>query len=307
MKKRNQLTIFGHSIPEITVLSFGGGQDSTALLLKSIHDKDYISTYIKGKLIVVMSDTGNEHPETYENVKKAEDLCKKNGIEFYFLRPELGYHSEAWQSLTSQWERNNTIQGVAFPKSCTDNLKVKPIYKFVADYINKNCFNGLSESYRKRSLYDYTQANGKLRVIIGIAAGEENRVGGVAPHKWMEYNIERIYPLIGMKMDRKACQDYIASKGYEIPLPSNCMFCPFLSKIELLWLDNNYPEELKKWVGYESNKIENNKHRETNLGVFGKKLIPQRLAEAKEEFKNMAIDEINEYKLSHGHCITTKY
>lgn len=305
----SQLTIFEDAlnIPELTVLSFGGGQDSTTLLLKAINDPLFKQTYIKGKLIVVMSDTGNEHPETYKHVTKAGELCKEKGLEFYLLSPGMGYHSETWQSLTAQWERNDTIQSVAFPKTCTDNLKVKPIYKFLADYINKYCFKGKSESYRKRSLYDYTRMKGKIRIMIGIAGGEESRVSEQAPHKWMEHNIERCYPLIDLKMNRKACQEYIAKAGYEVPPPSNCMFCPFLSKIELVWLHRNYPDEVKRWIGYEQRKIEKNKSREINLGVFGKKLLPEILREAITEYHNMSDEEINNHKQSHGHCVKSKY
>lgn len=53
---------------EITLLSFGGGQDSTAILLKIIHDPSFKSSYVKGRLVVIMADTKNEHPETYEHV-----------------------------------------------------------------------------------------------------------------------------------------------------------------------------------------------------------------------------------------------
>lgn len=50
----------------LTVLSYGGGQDSTALILKVIHDESFRAKYIPGDFIVVMADTGNEHKETIE-------------------------------------------------------------------------------------------------------------------------------------------------------------------------------------------------------------------------------------------------
>lgn len=38
---------------ELTVLSYGGGQDSTAILYKIIHDPAFKSHYVPGKLLVV--------------------------------------------------------------------------------------------------------------------------------------------------------------------------------------------------------------------------------------------------------------
>ncbi len=49
----------------LTVLAFGGGQDSTAILYRIALDKAFRSRYVKGDLLVLMSDTGNEHPHTY--------------------------------------------------------------------------------------------------------------------------------------------------------------------------------------------------------------------------------------------------
>ena len=79
----------------ITVLSFGGGQDSTAILLKIIYDKDFREKYVKGKLLVLMANTFNEHPKTYIHVAKIKKLCEKNNI-FFELIDLKGYTSEIW-------------------------------------------------------------------------------------------------------------------------------------------------------------------------------------------------------------------
>ena len=48
----------------LTVLSFGGGQDSTTIIEKIIDDEAFRRRYVEGRLLVVMSDTGDEFPET---------------------------------------------------------------------------------------------------------------------------------------------------------------------------------------------------------------------------------------------------
>jgi predicted phosphoadenosine phosphosulfate sulfurtransferase len=57
-----------------TFLSFGGGHDSTAILLKLIHDETFRQQYAPDRLIVIFSDTGNERPATYTHIAKMEQL-----------------------------------------------------------------------------------------------------------------------------------------------------------------------------------------------------------------------------------------
>lgn len=40
---------------EVTVFSFGGGQDSFAILYKIVHGKDFRDKYVSGRLVVVMA------------------------------------------------------------------------------------------------------------------------------------------------------------------------------------------------------------------------------------------------------------
>jgi len=292
----------------LTILSYGGGQDSTTLLLKYIYDPEFRKRFVKGHFIVIMSDTGNEHRETYKYVDKVKELCEKEGIEFYFIRTTWGYHPATWQTLESQWTANTTVGSVAFSKACTDNLKIKPIYNFVADYVNKFYLGGSSTSKRKKSLYEFREKFGKIRVMLGIAYGEEKRVAiSDSEPQWSRLNVEKIFPLITLKMDRAACQKYIRSVVHEVPIPSNCIFCPYLSKQELLWLWRNYREDYDRWVIYETNKLKKHAERESNLGVFGKKTLPEVLEIAKEKYGHWSDKQLEEHKYSHGHCVASKY
>jgi hypothetical protein len=119
---------------ELTVLSFGGGQDSTAILYKLVYDEHWKQKYWVGKLIVVMANTGNEHPETYEHVDKVWSFCVDHGIEFYMLGFE--YTPESYKGgLIYHYEKNVNVGSKAFPKTCTANLKITPIYEFINEYI----------------------------------------------------------------------------------------------------------------------------------------------------------------------------
>lgn len=311
---------------ELTILSFGAGQDSTYILYKIIRDSFYRAKFVKGKLIVVMSDTGNEHRHTYEHVEYIKKLCLDNDIEFYFLTADMGYHPNTWPTLEFQMKKNNSIMSMMMPRSCTDNLKIKPFYNFLNVWIANNIYGeNLPPSTRnKKWIQKYFNDHGKIHVIIGIAAGEEGRVKKTKKEKkaaqmdlfkkpkravnvWMNKCINRFYPMIIEGIDRQKAQDYILATPWDLPFPSNCKFCPFLTKPEMLWMYRFYPEDWYEWVQYEINKRYYHPGEKRNLGVKGEKTLPEILAEAIEEFGDWTDDQLNEYKMSHGHCVNSQY
>jgi 3'-phosphoadenosine 5'-phosphosulfate sulfotransferase (PAPS reductase)/FAD synthetase len=295
---------------KLTVLSFGGGQDSYAILLKLLNDKAYRKKYAPEELIVLMSDTGNEHDETYILVEKAKTLCWDNGVEFELISNKSSYFPNSWKGgLIDFYERGNRVGSKCFPKTCTDNLKIKPIYNFLDRYIYHKY--GMTKYGRKQAIKEFAVKYGKIDVLIGIARKEEKRASSneESIHKWMQSSINKVYPLIEEGLDRQGCQDYIVSVGQEVPLPSNCILCPFMSLQELLYLSRVMPKWYKKWVQIEQNKIDANTHvgPDKNMGVWGKDLLPKILIKAKLKYGYMTDEELFEYKMSHGHCVKSKY
>ncbi|TDQ12206.1 adenine nucleotide alpha hydrolase family protein [Pedobacter metabolipauper] len=307
---------------ELTFFSFGGGQDGTYMLYKMIRDQEYKKNFVKGRLVVAMSDPGDEHEHTYQHVYWIEQLCKENGIEFYFLKASDGFHPNTWQSLISQFRLNNTIMSMMFGRSCTDNLKIKPLYNFLNVWIAREYYGEyIPNSTRNRTwIKRFAKDHSKIKVIIGIASGEEKRIkiskkksqfNLFKPVKsvnvWMTKSIEKVYPMITEGIDRKMAQDYILVTPWPLPYPSNCMRCPFLSLQEILWLFRFHPDKWYEWVEIEQNKIDANTHVENNLGVKGKKLLPEILKEAIEKFGHLTDQMLTDYKMSHGHCVKSKY
>lgn len=300
----------------LTVLWFGGGQDSTDILYRLIHDKVFRVHYAPGQLVVIMSDTGNEFDFTYRHIDQVRSICLRHDIEFYLIEPWMGYHSPSWQSLTSQYVRNHNIQGAAFAKTCTDNLKIKPNYRFLADYI-REVYGFTAKG--NLVFYQYVERFGQLRSLIGFARGEESRCGQKAqldlfaealPDQrplWMQRCIKHAYPLIELGVDRAGCQSSIAAMGYEVPMPSNCKMCPFAAGPELLFLHRFYPADWHEWVEHEQRKIAKNASKVRNLGVKGEKLLPQALAEAEARWGHLSDEQLIEYRMSHGHNVKSKY
>ena len=292
---------------ELTILSFGAGQDSTALLHLYRHDAEFRQKYCPGRFAVVFSDTGDEHPRTYTHLLNIRRLCLDEDIEFFWLDPAMGYHTPSWQSLRHFMETKTGIMSKAYPKSCTDNLKIGPIYKWLDDWLGT--VYGY-ESGLKRAIRSFYQDYGKINVLIGIAAGEERRVAGNTKNMpaYMRDCINRAYPLVELGLDRKGCQDLIRGYGEEVPPPSNCKLCPFMSLQELLWLYRTYPDDYHYWVARERAKLDKYAHLgDKNLGVWGKMSLPEALDLATEKYGHMTDAELDDYKMSHGHCVMSKY
>ncbi len=311
----------------LTVLSFGGGQDSTTILYKIVLDKTFRDRYVKGKLLVLMSDTGNEHPHTYAHVKFIAEFCMLHSIEFYLINHRMGYHPQNWPTLQDNFRIYNTVMSVAFKKVCTDNLKIKPLYNFLDHYISKEYYAYTSKFPPKGKKYikQFQKEYGRINVLIGIAAGEESRIAKsnnqqqktrqlnlfkklrIPGLTWMDKCITKIYPLAELKMNRNACQQYILAVGLPLPFPSNCLMCPFASKIEILWLYRNYPAVFAEWVCFEREKLKKFTSTKRNLGVKGKLTLEEVLAQAIVQHGQMTNDELDEYKMSHGHCVKSVY
>lgn len=316
---------------KLTVLSFGGGQDSTYILYRIIRDLAYRSEWVKGGFIVVMSDTGAEHPRTYSHVAFIRNLCKEHGIPFYFITPDMGFHPNTWPTLTSQFRKNRSIMSKMYPRACTDNLKIRPFYKFLEHYIRQHYYPQLNGKFPpKYFIKRFATENGKIRVILGIASGEEKRIkpsvrelkelqldlfSEAKPKRklpvWMERSVERIYPMVTEGADRWMAQQYILSTPWPLPMPSNCMFCPYMDRIEILWLYRNHPERFAEWVELEKDKVDRCRSQGVpdvkNLGVNGTKMLDEILREAIAEFGHLSDADLEEHKMSHGHCVMSKY
>jgi hypothetical protein len=293
---------------KLTILSFGGGQDSTALLYKLIYDPRFRKEYAPDRLWVVMANTMNEHSATYLHVVKMKSLCKEHSIPFYFLQPR-DWAPKSWsKGLIEFYRAGNRIGSKCFPKTCTDNLKIKPIYNFLEEEIHKQF--QLQKVGRKRAFYEFTSHYGKVDVLIGIAHGEETRASSNAdsPYKWMRECVNKRYPLIKLKLDRQGCQNLIKQYTDDVPPPSNCILCPFMSEQELLYLYYKERSWYDEWVKLEQAKIDANLHMgDRNMGVWGNKLLPEKLEDAKKKYGHMTMEDLHEYKMSHGHCVKSKY
>lgn len=291
---------------KLTVVSFGAGQDTIYFVWRLIIDLEFRKRHIPNDFIIVGSDTGAEHPHTYEAIKAVELLALENQVPFYWITPQMGFHPKTWPSLFAQYEKNDSIGSVAFRQSCTDNLKVKVVDGFVEWFLKQNF--GYT-STRKKAYHEFYEQYGSIRLILGFAAKEEGRTsnGNKFDPVWKQKTVQRYFPLIEDSTDRQTAIDWLEANVPFRVYPSNCVICFYMSDQELVWLFKNIPEMYYYWVEREGAKVDKYDGQEKNYGVFGKMYLPEKLNKALALYGHWTAEQLDEYKYSHGHCIKSKY
>lgn len=297
----------------LSALSLGAGQESTALALMLVGDAFLREKWAPGRYLCVMSDTGDEHPETYENVERLRALHERHGEEFHFLEAGGRWHSDSWPDLLTFYRRGDRIGSKSFPKSCSQQLKISVIYRFLEELLATDY--GVSWG-AKRGFREYTSLTGeKITIIIGLSAEEAGRrlskVDG-AP-KWMRETVERVYPLIELGWTRGDCQDHIRKQGFPLSYPSLCRRCPYKSELDILRMSRQDPEGLAEWVELERNKLDAHSLRfpdlpeEKNHGVFGADTtLPEILYRARRKYGHLSDRVLSEARMS-GHGVASRY
>jgi len=205
----------------LKVLSLGAGVQSSTVLLMSC----------KGELpkldAAIFADTQWEPPWVYEQLEKLKKECYTAGISFY--RVSKGHikqdalesqvrgkaeEGKRWASLPYRTRQKDGSIGM-IRRQCTSEYKIYPIERKLRELI------GLKPRQR-------APKEPVIEQWFGISRDEISRMRD-PKHKWLVYR----YPLIfDIPMDRKGCQEWLRSNGYEIPRRSACVACPYHSNAE---------------------------------------------------------------------------
>lgn len=194
------------------IVSFSGGKDSTAMLLKMIERRMPIDE-------IIYCDTGMEFPEMYEHINKVEKyinrpitrLKAKNDFEYLMFKhiktkgKNKGKQGYSWPGTKIRW--------------CTSKLKVDVINKYLSKYKNKE-------------IVEY----------IGIAADEISRKKD-KKYPLIEFNMTE-------KDCLEYCysKGFYWDGLYEKFKRLSCWCCPLKSLKELRILRKEYPELWKKLI-----------------------------------------------------------
>lgn len=202
--------------PKLHVVSFSGGKDSTAMLLRMIEEKRPID------IILYCHIRGLEFPEMEDHIKKVEEYIGRKITVLESEKDFMYYASEHKRIVRSDKipgvKPGDIAYGYGYPsifrRWCTSKLKTEVI----ANY--------LKEFREKYELIEY----------VGIAYDEPQR------------ERDKVYPLIDWKMTEADCLEYCYSRGfdwgglYEIWDRVSCWCCPLQSLDDFRKLKTHRPE-----------------------------------------------------------------
>lgn len=196
------------------IVSFSGGKDSTAMLLKLLEENRPIDE-------IIYCDTGKEFPQMYEHIEKVKKYIKeKYNKEITILKAKKSFDYYMFDHIKKKG-KNKGSKGYGWAtmgiRWCTTLMK-----NYVIDsYLKK---------YKENIVIQY----------VGIAYDEQKRIK------------DKKYPLVEYKMTEKDCLKYCYSKGfdwgglYEHFDRLSCWCCPLKNLKELEILYKNYPQLWKQ-------------------------------------------------------------
>jgi len=102
----------------INIVSYGGGQNSTAMIIEMFNRGMKIDD-------IIYSEVGNEMPETYVFLKEFKDWCKNKNLKFTEVKSKLG-------TIKEYYTEKKIIPYRMF-RHCTHKFKVIPINAYVKE------------------------------------------------------------------------------------------------------------------------------------------------------------------------------
>ena len=220
--------------PSYHILSFGGGRQTMALLLKM---RKLFSN--NPKAYVVFADTGGEHQTTYDYIRDyVVPFCEINGINF------VRVHSKYGKTLYEYCWDKKIVPSIKF-RDCTSKFKISPIRKFMREKLNI-----------KRSH--------PCNVYIGISYDEAHRmnVSNVKYAKSVFPFVDGYREYCESHITVENCAEIVKSEGFPKVPKSGCTFCPFAQTLDLL-----NPQYKKDTIALEEN---NSRFPDIKLRGYGK-------------------------------------
>ncbi len=216
------------SIPNdvVTVVAYGGGINSTALLC------GWIENGFRPVDLVLFADTGGERPETYRYIDTMSDWLLAHGY------PCIKTVRHARETLEQNCLDHSMLPSLAYGyKKCSHKFKLQPQYKEVNHFAPA------------RATWD---AGERVLKLIGYDADEPHRASRAATEDdkyWYRY------PLMEWGWGRTECIAAIQRAGLTVPCKSACFFCPANTVAEIKTLQLQHPDLLRRALDMETRSL----------------------------------------------------
>ncbi|MFD5320011.1 phosphoadenosine phosphosulfate reductase [Streptomyces sp. NPDC127098] len=212
------------------IISYGGGVQSTALLVLAAQGRIDYSTFLFANV-----GDDSEHPATLTYIREiAVPYAATAGLALQELhrRRRNGATETLMQRLTKPESRSIPIpvrmaNGAPGRRNCTVDFKIKVVGRWLREH--------------------GATAQAPATVGIGISLDEIHRANRRRrePHEQIEY------PLLDLRLRRDDCERIIAGAGLPIPPKSSCFFCPFRTVDAWRYQRENEPDLFARSVQLE--------------------------------------------------------
>jgi len=195
-------------IAELVILSLGGGIQSTTLALMAMHG------LIAKPDFAIFANTGWEDNATIDHINNLKKL-----LDYPIIEVNAG---SLFDDLVNGLTNNDDYftkppffhtNGSIGRRLCTTDYKIVPIKRQVRKLLKVGVRTRLYGRY--------------IDMMIGISRDECHR----AKPSNVEY-INNVYPLLQLAMTRLDCEQWLIKHGYDVPVKSACIGCPFHSNYE---------------------------------------------------------------------------
>lgn len=222
---------YDDGLKHIHVLSYGGGTQSNALLIKAL--KGEVNGVIPD--YIIFSDTGNEPEYVMKQVDRVNDHIKKKYDREIIITNNGNIYDDLINS-TVTGERVaslpfHTVNGIGEKglamRQCTSEYKIVPVNRKIRELL------GYTKGQRVKEM---------VHIWKGISTDEIQRVKPIQLG-WQTAE----HPLVDvLDMDRSACVAYVERELGFTPFASACMICPFHDNQAWLEIKKNDPVGFQK-------------------------------------------------------------
>jgi hypothetical protein len=190
------------------VISYGGGVQSTALVILSMRRQWPVDEIVHVDLLAAESPRTREYVEYFRNWLRDE-----YGREITVIERDLyGDMLKHPEFTPVPWHGKR--RKFMLRRQCTREYKVAPIQRYLTQ--------------------KHPQA--LIKLMLGISADEWTRM-----RQSSHSRIEHVYPLVEEMITRRHCLEIIRDAGLDLPAKSSCWFCPYRSTGSQWALIRQYP------------------------------------------------------------------
>jgi len=185
--------------PHLDVFSFGGGVQSTAVLVLAVQGRIECNWFLFANVGI-----DSENPATLDYMERASvPYAKAHGLNLEYVAKKPTLYQHAMESPTTVAVPMRMPNGAPGNRTCTDRWKIAPIAKRLRE-------TGFTKDRQ-------------ARMGLGISSDEYLRARTDSGHK--HYMI--CYPLLDLGISRDECYQIIEAAGLPKPPRSSCWFCPY--------------------------------------------------------------------------------